>query len=311
MVEKSVKKMRRLRNGCAWLAGLAFVSIIGAAAIASQRSVYAQTAEPVAETIPPSAALFLPLIAFEEAPPAPPPPPPPPVQPPRTYATVPVEPPPTDRPAEIHGDLNLALRGYVPTTGFLGLVNYDGDVDAQAPQIDGMFDPPRLPTFRALYKVHDWDWGCGPDGCRGAPIEEYPVTLLEMETGVNEPISIPRRNPSIYAGDFKALVLYAEERRLTITYTRRDTAAVGYLIHLEDFAVHPDLLTLYRQMNADGRRRLPALRNGEVVGVADRGSVKIATRDTGSFLDPRTCKDWWVAYMDQCRVQFSAPKRRH
>jgi hypothetical protein len=103
--------------------------------------------------------------------------------------------------------------------------------------------------------------------------------------------------------------LYAEERRLTITYTRRDTAAIGYMIHLEDFAVHPDLLALYRQMNAAGRRRLPALRNGEIVGIADRGSVKIATRDTGSFLDPRTCKDWWMAYMDQCQVQLSAPKR--
>jgi len=291
-----------LRSIHAWLSVLAFGGIV-AAAVASQHPLYAQATEPVGETIPP-ASLFLPLIAFEEAPPAPTPTPTPPAQPPRTYATVPVEPPPTDRPAEVHGDLNLALRGYVPTTGFLGLVNYGGDFDEQAPQIDGMFNPPRLPPFRGLYKVHDWDWSCGPDGCRGAPIEEYPVTLLEMETAVNEPISIPRRNPSIYAGDFKALVLYAEERRLTITYTRRDTAAIGYMIHLEDFAVHPDLLALYRQMNAAGRRHLPALRNGEIVGIADRGSVKIATRDTGRFLDPRTCKDWWMAYMDQCQVQL-------
>ncbi|MGQ9841487.1 MAG: hypothetical protein ACUVR4_13455, partial [Anaerolineae bacterium] len=277
-------------------------------AVASRDPLRAQATTPAGEIIPLSV-LFLPLIASEEAPPTPTPTPTPLTQPPHAYATVPVEPPPTDRPAEMHGDLNLALRGYVPTTGFLGLVNYGGEWDGQAPQINGMFNLSRLPSFLALYKVHDWDWSCGPDGCRGAPIERYPVTLLEMETAVNEPISIPRRNPSIYPGDFKALVLYADERRLTITYTRRDTAAVGYMVHLEDFAVHPDLLALYRQMNEAGRGYLPALRNGEIVGIADRGSVKIATRDTGSFFDPRTCKDWWIDYVDQCWFSVNAPKR--
>lgn len=290
-----------------WLSIWVFGGIV-TAAVVSRHPLYAQAMEPAGETIPP-AVLFLPLIVSEEVPPAPTPTPTLPIQPPRTYTTVPVEPPPTDRPAEIHGDLNLALRGYVPTFGFLGLVNYGGKFDEQAPQIDGMFSPPWLPSFLALYKVHDWDWSCGSDGCRGAPIEEYPVTLLEMETAVNEPIAIPRRNPPIYAGDFKALVLYADERRLTITYTRRDTAAVGYMVHLEDFAVHPDLLALYRQMNEAGRKHLPALRNGEIVGIADRGSVKIATRDTGRFLDPRTCKDWWIDYMNQCQVQLGAPRR--
>ena len=125
-----------------------------------------------------------------------------------------------------------------------------------------------------------------------------------METAPNEPLSIPRRTPNIYAGDFKALVLYAEERRLTLTYTRRDTAAVGYLIHLEDFAVNPGLIALYQATNAAGRGQLPALRNGDIIGIADRGTVKIATRDTGQFLDPRACKDWWSDYLAQCTVQL-------
>lgn len=143
-----------------------------------------------------------------------------------------------------------------------------------------------------------------PNGCRGEPLTHYPVTLLEVETAPGEPISIPRRDAAIYVGDFKALVLYAEERRLTITYTRGDTAANGYLVHLEDFDVNPGLVARYRQLDAAGRGELPALRNGEIVGVADRGALMIAMRDTGQFLDPRSCKDWWNGYLAQCTVQL-------
>jgi hypothetical protein len=249
------------------------------------------------ETTPPAPDVYLPLVAYASAP----------LQPPRTYNAIPVEPPPTDRPAATHPDLNLAIRGFVATTGYLGLVTYNEDEqgpDPNAPQIDGMFAAPRLPAFRALYQVYDWNWGCDPPhGCLGAPISDYPVTLLEIETAPNEELSIPRRAPDIFAGDYKALVLYAEERRLTITYTRRDTAAVGYMLHLEDFAVNPGLIALYQNLDAAGRNELPALRNGEIIGVADRGTVKVATRDTGRFLDPRACKDWWQSYSAQCTVQ--------
>ncbi len=278
-----------------------FTAIIALALFATHEPFSAQAQESPGETMPP-APLYLPIVARQEAPT--PTPTPAPTQTPQVYSAISVEPPPSDRPAAIHGDLNLALRSYITTTGHLGLVNYGGDTDPLAPQIDGMFAPPRLPTFRSVHQVHEWDWGCGADGCRGEPITDYPVTLIEMETAPNEPISIPRRTPNIYTGDFKALVLYAEERRLTITYTRRDTAAVGYMIHLEDFAVNPSLLALYQTTNAAGRGQLPALRNGEIVGIADRGSVKIATRDTGQFLDPRACKDWWSGYMAQCTVQL-------
>jgi hypothetical protein len=36
---------------------------------------------------------------------------------------------PTDPPAESHPDINLAVRGYISTTGTLGLVDYGGHVD--------------------------------------------------------------------------------------------------------------------------------------------------------------------------------------
>lgn len=277
----------------AFVAALFFMLVL--AGVGGRQPLYAQNGVAPGETTPPlPAVLYLPAVSLASTE----------TQPPLTYAAIPVEPPPTDRPAEEHPDLNLALRGFVGTTGPLALVNYGGATDPFAPQIDGMFASARLPIFRSLYQVYDWDWDCDPpDGCLGAPLTEYPVTLLEMETTPNEVISVPRRDPSIYE-DFKALVLYASERRLTITYTRRDSAAIGYLIHLEDFAVNPGLVTLYRQLDAAGRGQLPALRNGDVVGIADRGAIKIATRDTGSFLDPRACKDWWNGYLDQCTVQL-------
>ncbi len=150
----------------------AFVIVLALGALLPRPLLHAQGGTLPGETIPPEdSALFLPLIAYAEAL----------VQPPRTYTAIPVEPPPADRPAAAHPDLNLALRGFTPTTGHLGLVNYGGDTDPLAPQIDGMFDPPRLPAFRAVYQVYDWNWGCNPpDGCLGAPITDYPVTLLEM-----------------------------------------------------------------------------------------------------------------------------------
>lgn len=285
------------------LFGILFLAVVLLAMVGNQAQLHAQSSAP-RETIPPDPyQLFLSLIAYNGGQTIPP-------QQPLVYSSLSIEGAPTDRPAEVHPDLNLAMRGYAVTSGHLGLVNYGGDTDPQAPQIDGMFSPPKLPVFRTIFQVYDWNWACSPpDGCRGALISDYPVTLLEMTTAPGEAISIPRRDPQIDGAGFRALVLYASERRLTITYTRRDSAAVGYLIHLEDFDVNPGLVSLYRQLDAAGRARLPALRNGEIVGVADGGTVKIATRDTGRFLDPRTCKDWWNGYLDQCTVQLRRPPR--
>lgn len=253
------------------------------------------------ETIPPNATpLFLPVIVV---------PLPTPTVLPRVYASVPVGGGSLDRPAQNNPDVNLALRGYVPVSAYQGLVNYGGDTDADAPQIAPMFSPPRLPVFVGVDQVYDWNWGCNPpDGCRGDPITHpYNVTLLELATTPGEPVAIPARGPQIYAGNFKAMVLYADAGRITVSYTRDDTPAIGYLVHVEDVAVAPELVALYQQLDAAGRHRLPALRDGEALGMADRSSVKVVVRDTGMFMDPRSCKDWWTGYMSACTMQLRRP----
>lgn len=243
-------------------------------------------------TLPEATLVFLPVVAMQEDPTPTPTP-----TPPTIFQLVPVLPPPVDRPAATNPDLNLAMRGYVPITASLALIDVGGDTDPHAPQLAAIFAPPRLPTFRAAHRVYDWDWSCGADGCRGQPLAFPEVTLVAVATTPGEALFIPARVPEIYGGGFRALVLYAEATRITLAYTRQDTPAVGYLVHLEGVAVDSALVALYTAQNTSGRAHLPALHNNEQIGVAAADTILIAIRDTGSFMDPRSRKDWWVGHL--------------
>ncbi|MEZ4680618.1 MAG: hypothetical protein R2932_41020 [Caldilineaceae bacterium] len=248
-------------------------------------------------TIPGDRLLYLPIVARQAAVDSPSPTPP--ATPEPAFNAIPIAGAPSDRPAAEHPDLNLAIRSYVSTSGELTLVNNDGPTDTNAPQMNAIFQPARLPTFTALYQVHDWDWACGATGCRRDPLQTPPVTLVAMATTPGEALHIPSRGPQIYAGGYKALVLYADATRITLAYTRDDTAAVGYIVHMEDIRVMSTLLTLYQEKDAAGRHELPALHNDEPFATAAGASIKLAIRDTGSFMDPRSRKDWWVGFVSQ------------
>jgi hypothetical protein len=213
--------------------------------------------------------------------------------------------PPPDHPDIAHPDLNLTLRGYAIAPEPLGLVEFSGDTDPDAPQLAGLFQSNRAPAISAVYRVNDWLWDsaqCGgrSGGCPGGLIDTWAVTMLGLVTHPGEPLAIPTRQAEIFAGGFKALVLYADERQITLGYSRRDSVAAGYVVHLLGVCVDPNLLALYRAQNdANGWRasgRLPALRNGQPFGVALSHELKVSIRDNGSFLDPRSAKDWWRGY---------------
>ncbi len=220
-----------------------------------------------------------------------------------TFDLIPVDSPPADHPDYLHGDLNLSLRGYEPVQGVtLALVDYNGGVDADAPQLPALFTDNRVPVFSAAYQVYDWNWDCGgqPHGCRGALLSHWPTTLIGMQTTPGESIRIPSRAPEIYGGGYRALVLYAEEQRITLGYVREDTVAHGYAVHIENVCVDPNLLALYRsRVDANGNRitsgglQLPALKNGQSLGTAAGTEIRVAVRDRGNFMDPRSRKDWW------------------
>lgn len=209
----------------------------------------------------------------------------------------------SDHPDFMHADLNLALRGYTPVSETLRLTFYNGSTDPTAPQLHGLFEPNRVPQIRHVYQVNEWIWEAGkcegnPRGCRGEPITEFwPVTMVGLAVTPGESIYIPERGSEIYRGGYIGMVLYAERTRITLGYTRRDNVAGGYTIHLENFCVDPNLLALYQaQRNAEGWRTsgfLPALRNNQAIGVALGKEIRVAVRDAGSFMDPRSEKDWW------------------
>jgi hypothetical protein len=78
-----------------------------------------------------------------------------------------------------------------------------------------------------------------------------------------------------------------------LKYTGEDNVVHGYTLHLEEICVDPDLLALYQFWNTAGREQLPALAAGQSFAVALEGEIRVAIRDTGAFLDPRSEKDWW------------------
>jgi hypothetical protein len=201
-------------------------------------------------------------------------------------------------PPVIDPDLNLVMRSYVATTSLRGLVEYGGEPDKNAPRLHTLFAPPRVPTFAAVYRVHHWDWVCPTSltgfGCRGLPISAWDVTMIDMQTAVGEAVYVPDWPRDILSGVYKAMVLYAEAERITLKYAREDTpAGNSYVIHLEGVCVDPNLLSLYTSLDTAGRTALPGLRRGERLGQAKSEAIGVAIRDTGSFMDPRSGKDWW------------------
>jgi hypothetical protein len=213
-----------------------------------------------------------------------------------SYNLIPVEATPfIDRPVEVHPDFNLAVRGWVTNAdpSLRRLVDYSGGFDANAPQLYGLFANGRTPALSSTHRVYDWDWGSNR---RGAPISAWPVTLLGMATTPGETLHLPGRGPDIYQGAYHAMVLYAAPTRITWTYTRFgyiSSPQGGYGVHVENVCVDPNLVALYNAAHAAGRGQLPALRGGQVFGRASSSEILVAIRDTGSFMDPRSRKDWW------------------
>lgn len=203
----------------------------------------------------------------------------------------------TDRPANIHADLNLALRGYtaVNEPAERISISFDKAPDAKAPQLFGLFHDHRAPAFSQCYRVHKWDWGRPPDdpGRRSEAMEDrWDVSVVGMQTTAGETLHVPDAGYDIGQG-CRAIVLYADEERLTLHYTARDDVIRGYTIHIEHIWVEPGLLARYRQQGEINRSHLPGLRGGQAVGRAKGDEIKVAIRDTGQWMDPRSRLDWW------------------
>ncbi|MFN3704636.1 MAG: hypothetical protein ACK4WM_01390 [Thermoflexales bacterium] len=200
-------------------------------------------------------------------------------------------------------DFRLSILGYAPTNAPMTLVDYSGSTDPNAPQMAGIFEPNRGPVITGVFKRYDWNWnesGPPPYGARGSVNNDWPVSVINLAATPGESIYIPERNVPNNPIGTVAMVLYADEDEITVTYGDRDTVVNGYVVYLANICTDPNLVAKYRQQLDDtGRRatgRLPAVRNNEPIGTARYAFVTVAIRDTGPFLDPRSRKDWWVGY---------------
>ena len=188
------------------------------------------------------------------------------------------------RPAEEHGDLNLALRDPQPIDVELSLVDIPGSgIDPHAPKLSKVFDP----NFINAYTVHDWDWSCN---CKGVLLQEDGLVLVGIITNPGEPLFIPHTERDIYDGKYFAVVLYADEDSLTVSYSRAGSAASGYMVHYEGLYTDPNLIALFQESKGN---ELPGLTLDTPVGVAASDELIVAVRDNGKFLDARSRKDWW------------------
>lgn len=223
-----------------------------------------------------------------------------PMQSDQSYALIPMEGVDLTHPALRHGDLNLAQRGYTEVAAQAQLVDLAGPVDPDAPQLAQLLADNQPIQITSLSQVADWQWQCGDHGCRGAPLSAPEVTILGLQTQPGTALYAPARQASIYRDntgtDYIAVVLYAETGRLTLAYTRDGSVANGYVVHLEQVCVDPNLVQRYVEADEAGRRQLPGLQHSQSFGTAATTEVRVAIRDRGAFLDPRSRKDWWHGY---------------
>jgi len=209
------------------------------------------------------------------------------------------------RPAHLHADKNLALRGYSPTDPPLRELVAYGTEDPQPPQFATLFQPHRVPPLVGFYCVHNWNWAPSPEpGTRGDPITDYPATALGLQTTPGEALHVPESGYNIGGSpEMEVLVLFADEDSIVLRYTRDDSSAPpGYTVHVDNICTDPNLLALYNTLDGPAGPRyqypnasynLPNLPAGKPFGTARGTEVVVAIADTGAFQDPRSCNGWW------------------
>ena len=156
------------------------------------------------QTIPPppeGTPMYLPLVAAN--------PTPVPTLPPQAYGKVSVLGGSLGWPAANSPDVNLALRGYITTTAYLGLVNYNGDTETEPHRWRRSLLRRACRRLYGAYQVYDWDWSCNPPtGCRGKPLAyPYPVTLLEMAARQESRLRSASRYKRAIGSGYVAMVL--------------------------------------------------------------------------------------------------------
>lgn len=215
------------------------------------------------------------------------------------------------RPAWNHADKNIELRSYTPNTDpglRRELINYGSNDPTQPPQFATLFNPVQVPPLTGFYQIHQWNWAPSPNpGTRGGPKTSPPVTALGLATTPGQVIRVPRSGYDI-GGGMEVIVIFADEDSVALRYTREDSSgAAGYTVHIDQICTDANLLALYNDLDDPHGPRyvfvppanrpylynLPQLPAGQRLGTARGQEVVVAIVDSGAFMDPRSCNEWW------------------
>ena len=178
-------------------------------------------------------------------------------------------------------DVDLAVRSWAPYRGYLGLVGYGGETD-----------PRCAPNRRRVCCPTGAGHGGGEPRVR-LELELQPALRLPgrpdylalrrlpyyLATTPGEESASPRAD--IFQGVIALPVLYAARPSASPWPTARRQHGVRLRRAHGRRGRSPRAGGLYRELDAAGRRELPGLRNGEVLGVAAGEAIKVAVRDQG------------------------------
>ncbi len=201
------------------------------------------------------------------------------------------------QPAENHPDKNIKVRGYVGTDQEKQIVFNGGDRDNKAPQFSSVL-PNSKPAITRLFQIYNWNWGQGNDwGSKGGPqTSPWPVSVMGLSANPGDVIMLADSGYNVIDG-YEAYVLYANETSITVSYLNNDRVVGdngnGYALHYDEICVDPNLLSLYRSLNSQGRKDLPVLSGKQVLGNAKTSEIIVSMRDSGEFMDPRS-DAWWL-----------------
>lgn len=205
-----------------------------------------------------------------------------------------------------HADINLDVRNWQAgpngAHNRINSIHGSGSLDAAAPQLNTIFENNTAPGIGGLFAVCNWAWdnGVGPGGHRESStvsIQENPsdyASLVGLQGNGN--VLVPQSGYNI-GGGRQVIVLYATPNSITIKYGIEDSIVTevghGYAIHIENINVASDVLAKYNELNSAGRKELPALCAGHVLGTVAGSELLVSVRDSGGFMDPRWQGDWW------------------
>lgn len=219
------------------------------------------------------------------------------------------------RPAWNHADKNISLRSYnLNTSETKALFSYVSDPNEgnKPPQLGTMFNPDRATNAAAnisnVYRINGWNWQNPPlPGTRGSEVTNPGVTVLGLRTTPGDILQVPVSGYTIGGAptQMEVIVIYADADTVVLHYTREDSAAKGYTVHVDNICTDPNLLTLYTTLDNATRNTyhggpdatldydLVTLTEQQTFGTAHFDEIRIAIVDTGAYLDPRSCWEFW------------------